>query len=234
MYSPASLGNILIVDDDKAIVDLLCFNFKSEGYSVKVVSGPSEVTAKTIADVHLMLVDDAHNDHSGIDLISRLRDTPQGASLGIIFYSGFENERDLIEALDAGADDCMAKPFSLRGMLARVRAVMRRRRRDQAAKPDTNIINFKSMTVDLTRKEAYISGKPAGLSNTEFAILELLLRNMSSYTSRIEIFRTVWPSGVGSNERIVDTNISRLRRKLGTVVGACIVNRTGLGYMITE
>ena len=128
----------------------------------------------------------------------------------------------------------MSKPFSLREMLARVRAVMRRRRRDQAAKPDTNIINFKSMTVDLTRKEAYISGKPAGLSNTEFAILELLLRNMSSYTSRIEIFRTVWPSGVGSNERIVDTNISRLRRKLGTVVGACIVNRTGLGYMITE
>lgn len=84
MYSPASLGNILIVDDDKAIVDLLCFNFKSEGYSVKVVAGPSEVTAKTIADVHLMLVDDAHNDHSGIDLISRLRDTPQGASMGIL------------------------------------------------------------------------------------------------------------------------------------------------------
>lgn len=178
------------------------------------------------------MVDCARQEPSGCGLIETLKATPQGAAVGMIYYSEYQNERVLIDALDAGADDSVRKPFSLREMLARVRAVMRRRRRDTSVS-NANIIKFKTLTVDLQRREALVENVSAGLSNTEFAILEMLLRNTGSYTSRIEIFKSVWPDGIGANERIVDTNISRLRRKLGNL-GQCIVNRSGLGYMIAE
>lgn len=232
MFSTASLGNILIVDNDRSIVDLLTLNLKSEGYSVKVIDSTAAVTPSDLRDTHLMLVDGSTQSPTGCELIASLKATPQGAGVGMIYYAEFPNERALIEALDAGADDSVRKPFSLREMLARIRAVMRRRRRDNTSLA-TSIIKFKSLTVDLQRRSAIVAGEDVGLSNTEFSILALLLKNNTCYTSRVEIFRSVWPDGVGANERIVDTNISRLRRKLGPI-GACIVNRSGLGYMITE
>lgn len=232
MYSPASLGNILIVDDDSNIVDLLSVNLKSEGYSVRVIGRTSEVRPDDLRNTHLMLVDGADQEPTGCELIGMLKATPEGAPVGMIYYSEYDSERVLIEALDAGADDSVRKPFSLREILARVRAVMRRRRA-MSSVATANVVRFKNKTVDLQRREVTVGGEPAGLSNTEFAILELLLRNTAGYTSRVEIFKSVWPEGVGVNERIVDTNISRLRRKLGPL-GACIVNRSGLGYMLAE
>lgn len=232
MYSPASLGNILIVDDDKHIVELLSVNLRSEGYSVKIIPNTGDVTADDLRDTNLMIVDGSQQDPDGCSLISDLKSTTEGATTGMIYYSEYVNERTLIDALDAGADDSVSKPFSLREMLARVRAIMRRMRRNAPPRND-NVVQFKGLTVDLQRREATVDGVSAQLSNTEFSILELLLRNRHTYTSRIEIFRSVWPEGIGANERIVDTNISRLRRKLGPV-GTAIVNRTGLGYMFSD
>lgn len=229
----ASLGNILIVDDDKAITDLLCVNFRTEGYAVKVVENTADVEPDTLRDLHLMIVDASRQEPSGLELIDTVRSTPAGARVGIIYCSSLASERYLIDALDAGADDVVRKPFSLREMLARVRAVLRRRCRAANSLADANVIQFKRMKVDLTLRAVSVDGDAVSLTNTEYAILELLLRNANTYTSRIEIFRHVWPDGTGANERIVDTNISRLRRKLGTV-GSCIVNRSGLGYMIAE
>lgn len=172
---------------------------------------------------------------SGIDFIRSLKSSPDANNIGIIFYSKFDSERTIIEALDAGADDCLAKPFSLRELMARIRAVMRRRRKlGTAAVSETSpVTNFKGLTLDTERQSAIVDGNIIALSKTEFAILALLLKNAGVYTSRIEIFRTVWLDATGANERIVDTNISRLRRKLGTL-GTHIVNRSGLGYMLTD
>lgn len=231
MTPQASLGNILVVDDDAAIVELLRVNLKSEGYAVKVVEHTADVTPDTLRGIHLVLIDGSEQTPTGCELIAQLKATPAGLPVGMIHYSAYDSERVLIEALDAGADDSICKPFSLRELLARVRAVMRRRMRVASSISDANIIRHKSMQVDLTRRAVTVDGVDVNLSNTEFAILEMLLRNTGTYTSRIEIFRAVWPDGAGANERIVDTNISRLRRKLGTM-GASIVNRSGLGYMI--
>ena len=109
---------------------------------------------------------------------------------------------------------------------------MRRRVRVSAETTCATVVNIGDMRIDLVRKTVTIDNEFVNLSNTEYAILELLLHNANVYTSRIEIFRKIWPEGAGANERIVDTNISRLRRKLGNQ-GTCIVNRTGLGYMIS-
>lgn len=235
MSSQPSLGNILIVDDDKAITDLLLLNLRSEGYGVKSLELSSKLDLRSYPELHLLLIDASMQNPTGLELIEQLRTTSQGDRIGIIYYSKYDTERVLIQALDAGADDAICKPFSLRELMARVRAVLRRRaaftRRSGAAPSDSDVMRIKDMRVDFVRKNVTIEEEFVNLSNTEFAILALLLRNANTYNSRIEIFRKIWPDGAGANERIVDTNISRLRRKLGSY-GEYITNRSGLGYII--
>ncbi len=228
----AGLGNILIIDDDKKITDLLLLNLDSEGYNVNVKSSTSEIDIKDLSDIQLILVDAAHQTPSGIQFIESLKETPEGEHISIIYYSNFNSERAFIDALDAGADDSVSKPFSLRELLARIRAVLRRRKAVQRTQAEpVTVITWGDMRIDLKRKTVTIENEFVNLSNTEFAIFELLIRNRNAYTSRVEIFRNIWPEGTGANERIVDTNISRLRRKLDNY-GAIITNRPGLGYIL--
>lgn len=232
MASLSTLGNILIVDDDSTVTDLLRLNLGSEGYNVTVRNHTTEVMPDDVADAHLILIDAADQKPSGIDFIERLRLSPIGDRKGVILYSSFESERTLIDALDAGADDSISKPFSLRVMLARIRAVMRRRGMGAPKADESTVFTLNNLRVDLERRHATIDNEFLNLSNTEFAILEMLVRNVDTYNSRIEIFRKIWKDSDKANERIVDTNISRLRSKLGPM-GHCIVNRTGLGYMLS-
>lgn len=227
-----SLGNILIIDDDQNVTDLLSLNLRSEGYNVSVMQKTSDVSLADVGPAQLILIDAAKQHPSGIEFVEKLKHTASGESKGVILYSSFDSERSLIAALDAGADDSIGKPFSLRVMLARIRAVMRRRGLTSAPQRNSEVFTYKNLRVDLERRNATIDNEFINFSNTEFAILEILVRNVDTYNSRIEIFRKVWKDSDKANERIVDTNISRLRGKLGPLA-SCIVNRTGLGYMLT-
>ena len=233
MIAQPSLGSILIIDDDERIADLLLLNLGSEGYAVRHIKEAADATPVALAGVQLIIVDAMAQHYNGVDLIKTLKSTPATAHIGIIFYSHINSERTIIDVLDAGADDCLSKPFSLRELMARVRSVMRRRRSQSVPEASSNVLRFRGLALDLERQTVTIDGSVVALSKTEYAILALLLRNANVYTSRIEIFRTVWTEATGSNDRIVDTNISRLRRKLGEL-GANIVNRSGLGYMLTD
>lgn len=226
-----SLGNILIVDDDSAIVSLLSENLNSEGYSVRVIESTAAVEVDDLQDVHLMLIDGAGQLPTGFELISQLKTTPVGERVGMIYYSEYDDESTLIDALDAGADDCVRKPFSLREFLARIRSVMRRRIRLLPTGAST-MLQFKGLVLNLLSHEATFNGRPLLLTKTEINILEMLLRNRNGYTSRADILQTIWHDNADVNERTVDTNISRLRRKLSEM-GAGIDNRTGHGYRIT-
>lgn len=233
MSAPSSLGNILIVDDDQTITDLLRLNLTAEGYNVVVRDKTSRVEPQDVLAAQLILIDAAKQDPNGIEFIEKLKTSSAGHSKGVILYSSFDSERTLIAALDAGADDSIGKPFSLRVMMARIRAVMRRR--GISASPqnrESSVFTLNNLRVDLERRHATIDNEFVNLSNTEFAILEMLVRNADTYTSRMEIFRNIWKDSDKANDRIVDTNISRLRSKLGPM-GSCIVNRTGLGYMLS-
>ncbi|MBD5233737.1 MAG: response regulator transcription factor [Bacteroidales bacterium] len=231
MSSSSSLGHILVVDDDPNITELLSVNLRSEGYSVSVVDCAEAVDRSEQDETRLVIVDSMNKPYSGMDLIFDFKDDPQTEHIGIILYSSFKSERMVIDALDAGADDYVVKPFSLREMIARIKSVLRR----HSARPKRgNIITFHEMTVDLATQAVKINDQPITLSNKEYALLILLLKNADNYVPRVEIFRKVWSDDTaGANERIVDTNISRLRKKLGANIGARIVNRSGHGYMIS-
>lgn len=230
MPSTPSMGQILIVDDDSNICKLLQVNLRSKGYTVDVEEVAGNVDRSALESTQLVIVDAMNQPYSGMDLIYDLKDNPATEHIGIILYSNIKSERMVIDALDAGADDYMVKPFSLREMVARVKSVMRRHRLPART---AAVVTFESMEVDFGSQTVRIDGKPVSLSKTEFSILAILLKNVNSYVSRVEIHRRVWDDGTaGINERIVDTNISRLRKKLGEV-GARIVNRSGHGYMIS-
>ena len=232
MPPSANQGNILIVDDDANISELLSVNLKSEGYGVEIISEAENVDRGRLDGIRLVIVDAMQQAYNGMDLIFDLKDDPRTEHIGIILYSPIKSERMVIDALDAGADDYITKPFSLRELITRVKSVLRRHSavRTQAV---ASTITFQGLTLDFTNQSVKLNGTPVALSKTEYAILALLLKNVDNYVPRNEIHRKVWSEAdAGSNERIVDTNISRLRKKLGEL-GNHIVNRSGHGYMIS-
>ncbi len=230
MSSTPSLGHILVVDDDPNITELLSVNLRSEGYSVFVEDTAETVDRGEQDTTRLVIVDAMKQPYSGMDLIFDFKDDPRTEHIGIILYSSIKSERMVIDALDAGADDYIVKPFSLREMIARVKSVLRRHAGRPAAR---NLITLRELTLDPASQLVKIDGTPLTLTNKEYAILLLLLKNVDNYVPRVEIFRKVWNEDpAGANERIVDTNISRLRKKLGDM-GNNIVNRSGHGYMIS-
>lgn len=229
MADTPSLGNILVVDDNIYICELLQVNLGSEGYSVAVEPDASKVAEMPLDTVQLIIVDAMKQEYSGMDLIYDLKDNPDTEGIALILYSPVKSERMAIDALEAGADDYISKPFSLRELMARIRAILRRHSRGSKA----SSLTFLSLTMDQVGKNVKIDGLPVPLTSKEYAILQMLLKNPDTLISRIEIFRKVWPeSTAGSNERIVDTNVSRLRKKLGNL-SQHLISRTGHGYMLS-
>ncbi len=125
MLSTPSMGHILIVDDDTNITELLQVNLRSEGYTVDVVANAESVDRSAQDATSLVIVDAMNQPYSGMDLIFDFKDDPATEHIAIILYSPNKSERMVIDALDAGADDYIVKPFSLRELLARVKSVLR-------------------------------------------------------------------------------------------------------------
>ena len=139
---------------------------------------------------------------------------------------------DVVNALDAGADDFIAKPFSARELVARVRSVLRRRRATSMRRM-SNTMTYRDLTLNLGNGIVTIGGEPVGISRTEFLILAMLMRHRNQFFDRAEIQREAWEENDTVSDRAVDTNISRLRKKIGEY-GKNIVNRHGFGYGFIE
>lgn len=229
--SVTALGKIVIVDNDQSIASLLNLNLRSEGYETLVYHDARNLSAGEFAGVRLVIADGMDDELSGLLLLKALKANPLTRNIGFIVCSSVDSERTIIASLDAGADDYIVKPFSLRELVARVKAVIRRHVRQNVSEP-ASVLRFHSLEVDLLTCKVNDGGNVLSLTRTEYAILELLLRNVNNYVSRAEIYKNVWKDDLTkTNERIVDTNISRLRKKLGEL-SQFLINRTGLGYML--
>ncbi len=229
--SVSALGKIAIVDNDENISSLLSVNLRSEGYDVMVHEDASGLASSDLTGVRLIIADRMDSAYSGLSLLQDIKSNPMTSHIGYILCSSNDSERMIIEALDAGADDYIVKPFSLRELVARSKAVIRRHSRNTAPVQSTTL-RFHSLTVDLLTGRVTDGDNVLTMTKTEYAILEILLKNVNNYVSRAEIYKRVWKEDLEkANDRIVDTNISRLRKKLGEL-GSHLINRSGLGYMM--
>ena len=226
---PTDTTLILIVDSDSSIKSLLADNLRSEGYTVDTVTTALEALVLQLDRYSLIISDiDLPGEIDGFELLERVKDDPMTSTIPLIFCTARDGENDIIKGLNAGADDYIIRPFSLREMLARVRSVMRRRRNMSPA-ANNRTIEYRTLILNVDSHVLIIDGETVSLSPTEFAILTLLLRSRNRMFRREEIFAAAWPGEELNNPRLVDVNISRLRKKLSTY-SRNLVNKSGLGY----
>ncbi len=223
---------ILVVDDEPDIREILRFNLEAEGYKTEGAES-AERAAEMIAAhdegyYDLILLDVMMNGMSGFAFAHELHSQPATETLPIIFISARDTENDLVTGLNIGADDYIAKPFSLREVMARVKALLRRTAGAKGPN-ETETLRHESLVVDTERKAATVAGRPVSLTKTEYDILCLLLDEQRRVLSRQQIIDRVWPKDVIVLDRTVDVNITRLRKKLG-IYGKNIKTRQGFGY----
>ncbi|MCD8202995.1 MAG: response regulator transcription factor [Prevotella sp.] len=219
---------ILVVDDEEDICEILKFNLETDGYIVDVANSAEEAMAMDIANYDLLLLDVMMGGMSGFAMARKLKADASTQDIPIIFLTARDTENDLITGFNLGADDYISKPFSIREVLVRVRAVLRRTA-DPVEEIQAKVINYQGLELNLDRKSVSIDGTNIPFTKTEFEILHLLLEEKGKVFSRQELIDRIWPKDVFVLDRTVDVNITRLRKKIGRF-SKCIVTRLGFGY----
>ena len=218
---------ILVVDDEEDLCEILKFNLETEGYLVDTANSAEEALKLDLTQYNVLLLDVMMGEISGFRMASMLKKNKDTANIPIIFITAKDTENDTITGFNLGADDYISKPFSLREVLARVKAVIRRTSNVQSKSNDQLV--FKDMVVDSSKKKVVIRGEEISLTKKEFEILLLLLQNQGRVFSREDILSKVWHDEVYVLDRTIDVNITRLRKKIGEY-GKYIVTRLGYGY----
>lgn len=220
---------ILLIDSDRGITSMLTENLRIEGYVVEAVSSAEEALVLPLDTFNLIISEiELPGEIDGFELLERVKEDRMTAHVPVIFCTVRDGENDIIAGLNAGADDYVTRPFSLREMLARVRSVLRRHR-NMAPVANKRVIEYRTLTLNVDTHGLLVEGDAVSLTPTEFSILQLLLRSLNRLFSREEIFAVAWEGEELTNPRLVDVNISRLRKKLG-VYARNLVNRSGKGY----
>lgn len=219
---------ILVVDDEEDLCEILKFNLENEGYEVDTANSAEEAMKMDISSYHLILLDVMMGEISGFKMANILKKDKKTAHVPIIFITAKDTENDTVTGFNLGADDYISKPFSLREVIARVKAVLRRTITPETEKAPEQI-TYQTLVIDITKKKVSIDGEEVALTKKEFEILFLLLQNKGRVFSREDILARVWSDEVYVLDRTIDVNITRLRKKIG-IYGKRIVTRLGYGY----
>lgn len=217
---------ILIVDDEEDMCEILQYNLGNAGYHTEVAHSAEEALKCQLNNFDLLLLDVMMGPMSGFKMADKLR-KEMNINIPIIFLTAKDTENDILNGFSLGADDYIAKPFSVNELTARVKAVLKRSRNDKS-KTQANL-KFGEIELDTLRKRLILNDKKTELTKKEYEILKLLLENQGKVFSREDILANVWGNDVIVTERTVDVNITRLRNKLGSF-GKCMKNKTGSGY----
>ena len=219
---------ILVVDDEEDLCEILKFNLENEGYEVDTANSAEEALKMNISSYHLLLLDVMMGEISGFKMANLLKKDKKTAQVPIIFITAKDTENDTVTGFNLGADDYISKPFSLREVIARVKAVLRRTATSDTEKAPEQLC-YQSLVIDITKKKVSIDGEEVPLTKKEFEILFLLLQNKGRVFAREDILSRIWSDEVYVLDRTIDVNITRLRKKIGTY-GKRIVTRLGYGY----
>ncbi len=220
---------IAIVDDEPDILELVSHNLKKEGFEVKgFEDGESFLFFVRKNPPDLIILDLMLPGIDGLEVCRRLKADENTSSVPIIMLTAKGEEVDRVVGLEMGADDYLVKPFSIRELIARVKAVLRRYKRKEEKPP---LVRIRELTIDPARFEVRVGNKKVALTTTEFRILEILARGRGRIFTRRQILHQLWGYDKMVLERTVDVHIARLRKKLGAE-GRYIRSVPGMGYKL--
>jgi two-component system alkaline phosphatase synthesis response regulator PhoP len=223
---------ILVVDDEEDILELLRFNLSREGCQVFCASSGEEALRLVRSEIpDLVVLDLMLPGIDGLEVTRRLKSDPNTKHLPIVMLTAKGEEADIVTGLELGADDYVTKPFSPRILVARVRAVLRRKVKESPE--DTSVIRIHDLIIDPRRHEVLVNGEPVVLTFTEFGILNYMARRPGWVFTRFQIVDAVKGEDYPVTDRSVDVQIVGLRKKLGPA-GKYIETVRGVGYRFKE
>lgn len=219
---------VLIVDDEPNILELLEYNLKKEGYEVhRADTGEKAVSMLDSFQFDIVLLDQMLPGIDGLGVLKKIRLDHKLSGMPVIMVTARAEEIDRVIGLELGADDYITKPFSMRELCARVKALLRRTRRDDSQMPE--ILTYKQLEVNTLSYKANLAGEPVGLTLKEFELLVLLITHKAQVLTRDVILNKVWGYDYFGETRTVDVHITNLRRKLASY-GDLIETVRGVGY----
>ncbi len=224
-------NRILVVDDEPDIREILKFNLETYGYMVDTACSAEEAFGKSLSSFQLILLDVMMGGMSGFEMAQKLKQDRSTAHIPIIFLTALDSENDTVSGFNLGADDYIAKPFSIRELIVRVRAVLRRTDPTTPSASEESL-SYEGLVIYPERKEVAVDGQTVAFTKTEFELLATLLRAPGHVFSRQELINKIWPKDVLVLDRTVDVNITRLRKKIGPYA-SCLQTRLGYGYSFT-
>ncbi|MDL2223063.1 response regulator transcription factor [Bacteroidales bacterium OttesenSCG-928-M11] len=222
---------ILIVDDEEDIREILGFNLENEGFIVEFASSGEECLEKLTPEHNLILLDIMMGGISGYRTAEKIR--KKNIQTPIVFLTAKNTENDMLTGFSVGADDYISKPFSIKEVIARVKAILRRGSLDQTAHQEQDEIIFGDMRLNLKSKHLELKNRSIVLTKKEFEILKLLMQEPQRLFTREEILHHVWEDESFVLERTVDVHVARLRKKLDEY-SIYIANRSGYGYAFND
>ena len=211
---------MLVVDDEETLREGLRTYLEQEGYSVDSAASAEQALEHDMASYDLLLLDIMMDKMSGTELAAQLKENPATADIPIIFLTAKDRDDDMVAGLRLGADDYIVKPFSIKNVIARIEAVLRRTAGRQR---QPGVVCDRQMLV------CTVDGNAVKLPKKEFEILALFLENPGRIFTREEVMQRVWPENVVVFDRSVDVHITRLRNKIAPY-GKNIISRSGYGY----
>lgn len=224
---------ILIIEDDADIRELIRYNLMRDGYQVsESANGEDGLTKANSAAFDLILLDLMLPGLSGIDICKNLKGNPQTAGIQIIMVTAKGEETDIVIGLELGADDYIVKPFSPKVLLARIKAVLRRKNPPRTKTTDT-IIKIDNLEIHQGKREVRVDGNPVDLTYTEFQIIHFLVSKPGWVFTRYQIVDAVKGTDYPVTDRSVDVQIVGLRKKLGPY-GKYIETIRGVGYRFSD
>lgn len=195
---------------------------------METAGSAEEALTLDLTSFDLLLLDVMMGEMSGFALARKLKSEESTKDIPIIFLTARDTENDTVTGFNLGADDYISKPFSIREVLVRVRAVLRRTA-DSQGQSQPSVLKYQGLELNLDNKTVSIDGEQVPFTKTEFELLRTLLEEKGRVFSRQELINRIWPQDVLVLDRTVDVNITRLRKKIGRF-SKCIITRLGFGY----
>ncbi|OLD58872.1 MAG: hypothetical protein AUI33_17065 [Ignavibacteria bacterium 13_1_40CM_2_61_4] len=226
-----TMKTILVVDDEKDIVDLVKYNLQREGYTVLTARSGKEALEAARQQPHLILLDIMMPEYDGLEVVKRLKKNDRTSAIPVIFLTAKGTDLDEVLGLELGADDYVVKPISIPKLLARVKNVLRMR--EDSSKPPAAPIMIGAIEILPLQHVVRIDGKEMFFPKKEFEVLHYLARHAGAVVNRDSLLGAVWGSDVRVIDRTVDVHVRKIREKLGSH-SDCIETIKGVGYRMRE